>query len=93
MAKRHHPLAVGEYVFDCNLQKWGKIVELNKLNATLSFKDKKWKSTRGYLYQIAKGIRCNRTNTEVCYEHQISGYPYYCPALDENLYGIETHKG
>lgn len=44
------------------------------------------------LYQVAWGVKDNRTGNVVCYEHQEfeDAYPYYSPYLEENLYEFET---
>ena len=44
------------------------------------------------LYQVAWGVKDNRTENIVCYEHQEfeDNYPYYSPYLEENLYNFEV---
>jgi hypothetical protein len=37
-----------------------------------------------------KPIYCARCGTQVHEEHEVEGYPYYCPEHDENLYTFET---
>lgn len=44
------------------------------------------------LYQIAWGIKDNRTENIVCYEHNIEEYPYFSPYLNENLYNFEVEE-
>lgn len=46
------------------------------------------------VYEFCKDRVDSRNGYPVCYEHiQMEGdYPYYCPVLDENLYGFETDK-
>ena len=37
-----------------------------------------------------KPVYCARCGTRVHEEHEVEGYPYYCPEHDENLYTFET---
>lgn len=46
------------------------------------------------LYQVAWGIKDNRTDNIVCYEHMMfeDAYPYYSPYLNENLFNFEVNE-
>lgn len=42
---------------------------------------------------LVKKRRCNRCGSIVLKEPNVEEYPYQCMFCDENLFGIETHKG
>lgn len=67
--------------------------EWNKTNLDTADEDmpETWTEKEEFLYQFVPGLRDNRYGYEVCYEHvdEIK-YPYFCPALNENLFTLET---
>lgn len=89
--KRHHPLVLGERVFDTDNMKWGVITKLNEDKSVLELNGEKWTADTESLYQVADGIKDTRLDDDVCWEHQLEQYPFYSPALDENLYIWETY--
>lgn len=92
--KRHHPLFVGEKVYDCENALWVRIKELKGIYAVVApcGKRKAYQITRGCLYQIAKGFHTCVGSHQLCYEHLLSQYPFYCPEFDENFFYIEAEK-
>jgi len=58
-------------------------------------KDLRWEcNDLNTLYQVAWGIKDNRTENIVCYEHieMEDEYPYYSPYLNENLFNFEVFE-
>lgn len=106
MYKRDHALEVGEIVFDNENRLWGRIIRLNHKNAVIGQRDlinrnkiemdceaeqdaEEWVVSRANLYQEVEGAT-DKNGNSVCYEHQISEYPFYSPSLDENLMAFEV---
>lgn len=104
---RHHPLYVGEKVFDNNEQLICEVVEINGKKVKVSREkfveeNKKmfgidceedamaWETDDDAVYQFADGVIDAREGNPVCYEHTSSGYPFYSPYLNENLYAFEV---
>ena len=64
-------------MFDCEAEKEPGIWETEDLNA---------------LYQVAWGIKDDRTGNLVCYEHTDECWDYYSPYLEENLDESEIYE-
>lgn len=65
-------------MFDCEITENDLVWTTDDLNA---------------LYQVAWGVKDNRWDCLVCFEHTETrdNYPYYSPYFDENLFSIETY--
>ena len=99
--KHNHPFAIGECVWDDENKEWARVVNVsNEFPYRLSDQilleapdgdGMTWLTNVMSVYQIAEGLRTGNTGDIVCYEHNETedGYPYYCPALEENLFSIE----
>ena len=93
--KHCHKFTDGERVWDDNRHEWASVswagddcLVLKNGNGEL------WKAEYQDVYQIAEGLRTVNTGDLVCYEHNDTedGYPYYCPALEENFFSFEVEK-
>lgn len=74
--------------FDCNNENTYMFDEENENDAFA------WETDDlNALYQIAWGVKDNRWDCPVLFEHTDTrdNYPYYSPYFDENLFSIETH--
>ena len=81
--KHNHPFTIGEKVWDDNTCQW----------ATVSmFGGSEDEGSNFLVLKNDRGeLRRSRSGDIVCYEHKETedGYPYYCPELQENMFGIE----
>ena len=93
--KHCHNFTIGERVWDDLQHKWGFVCWYGDETLILKGDDGKlWKAEHQDVYQIAEGLRTVNTGDLVCYEHNDTedGYPYYCPALEENFFSFEVEK-
>ena len=102
--KHNHPFFIGERVWDDDNKEWAKVVRVGGelldeggyliLLESPDGKGMTWLTDTDSVYQIAEGVRTANTGDIVCYEHNDTedGYPYYCPALEENFFSIEVVK-
>ena len=97
MRKHNHPFTISERVWDDNRCEWATVSMLSadEDNNFLVLKNDNgelWEALYEDVYQIAEGIRTANTGDIVCYEHNDleDGYPYYCPALQENFFSVEV---
>lgn len=92
--EHNHPFIIGEKVWDNNTLEWAFIRCLSQDGSFVVLKNDKGKLWEAYpedVYQIAEGLRTAASGDIVCYEHNETrdGYTYFCPALNENFFGIE----
>ena len=103
---RHHPLYVGEKVFDNNEQLICEIVEINGKKVKVS--QEKYIEENKKMFNLDREDDAmeweadddaiyqfadgvtDREGNPVCYEHTSSDYPFYSPYLYENLYAFEV---
>jgi hypothetical protein len=93
--KHNHPFFIGERVWDDNRHEWAYVSWAGDNCLVLKGDDGElWKAEYEDVYQIAEGFRTANTGDLVCYEHNDTedGYPYYCPALEENFFSFEVEK-
>ena len=103
--KHNHPFFIGERVWDDENKEWAKVV--NTIGNEFPYQPSDqilleapdgggmtWLTNVMSIYQIAEGLRTGNTGDIVCYEHNETedGYPYYCPALEENFFSFEVEK-
>lgn len=98
--KHNHPFFIGERVWDDNRHEWatvsmfgcGSKEEGTNFLVLKNDNGELWEALYEDVYQIAEGLRTGNTGDIVCYEHNETedGYPYYCPALEENFFSIEV---
>ena len=86
---RHHPLYVGEKVFDNNEQLICEIVEINGKKVKVS-QEKYIEENKKMFNLDREDVTDAREGNPVCYEHTSSDYPFYSPYLYENLYAFEV---
>lgn len=93
-------LTVGERVFDHKNGKWGVILQFenrekkvvsNEENVDLSviLADENGEDWETRLESCYKCVPLTFMGHEVCAEHIIEDYPYFCPDLEENCYESE----
>ena len=99
--KHNHPFFIGERVWDDNRHEWATVSmfggskdEGSNFLVLKNGNGELWEALYDDVYQIAEGLRTVNTGDIVCYEHNDTedGYPYYCPALEENFFSIEVGK-
>ena len=99
--KHNHPFAIGERVWDDNRHEWAIVFmfgvgeeEGSNFLVLKNDRGELWEALYEDVYQIAPGLRTACSGDIVCYEHNDTedGYPYYCPALEENFFSIEVVK-
>lgn len=98
MKKHNHPFTIGERVWDDNRSEWATVSMFKGVEnrgGCLILKNDNgeiWEAEYHSVYQIAPGLRTACSGDIVCYEHNETEdeYPYYCPALQENFFGIEV---
>lgn len=93
--KHCHKFTDGERVWDNDRHEWASVSWAGDDLLVLKGDDGElWKAEYGDVYQIAEGLRTVNTGDLVCYEHNDTedGYPYYCPALEENFFSFEVEK-
>ena len=102
--KHNHPFFIGERVWDDDNKEWANVVrvggELPEEGGDLILleapdgRGMTWLTNTASVYQIAPGLRTVNSGDIVCYEHNDTrdGYPYYCPALEENFFSFEVDK-
>ena len=93
--KHCHKFTDGERVWDDNRHEWASVSWAGDNYLVLKGDDGElWKAEHQDVYQIAEGLRTVNTGDLVCYEHNDTedGYPYYCPALEENFFSFEVEK-
>ena len=93
--KHCHKFTDGERVWDDNRHEWASVSWAGDNYLVLKGDDGElWKAEYEDVYQIAEGLRTVNTGDLVCYEHNDTedGYPYYCPALEENFFSFEVEK-
>ena len=93
--KHCHKFTDGERVWDDNRHEWASVSWAGDNYLVLKGDDGElWKAEYEDAYQIAEGLRTVNTGDLVCYEHNDTedGYPYYCPALEENFFSFEVEK-
>lgn len=72
---------------------WCEMENKMMFDEEIEEKDLRWEcDDLNVLYQVAWGIKDNRTENIVCYEHidMEDEYPYYSPYLNENLFNFEV---
>lgn len=93
-------LTVGERVFDHENGKWGVILQFenrekkvisNEENVDFNviLADENGKDWETHLESCYKCVPLTFMGHEVCAEHIIEDYPYFCPDLEENCYESE----
>ena len=103
---RHHPLYVGEKVFDNNEQLICEIVEINGKKVKVSQEKYIEENKKMFDFDCEDDAMewetdddaiyqfadgvTDREGNPVCYEHTSSDYPFYSPYLYENLYAFEV---
>ncbi len=95
---RHHPLAIGELVWDDARCEWATISMFGDESVGNHFVVLKndngeiWETDYENVYQIAPGVYTRYSGDIICYEHNETEdeYPYYCPALQENFFSFEV---
>ena len=99
--KHNHPFFIGERVWDDNRHEWATVSmfggsedEGSNFLVLKNDNGELWEALYDDVYQIAEGLRTVNTGDLVCYEHNDTedGYPYYCPALEENFFSFEVEK-
>lgn len=102
--KHNHPFFIGERVWDDDNKEWAKVVrvggELPEEGGDLILleapdgRGMSWLTDTASVYQIAPGLRTACSGDIVCYEHLNTpdGYPYYCPAREENFFFFEVEE-
>ena len=96
--KHNHPFYIGEKVWDDNRTEWafvsmfgGSKDEGSNFLVLENDNGELWEALYDDVYQIAPEFRTACSGDIVCYEHRetMDDYPYYCPELQENMFGIE----
>ena len=96
--KHNHPFTIGERVWDDNKCEWATVSmfggsedEGSNFLVLKNDNGELWESLYADVYQIAPGLRTACSGDVVCYEHNETRdeYTYYCPELQENMFGIE----
>ena len=103
---RHHPLYVGEKVFDDTEQLICEVIEINGKKVKVS--QEKYIEENKKMFDLGREDDAmeweadddaiyqfadgvtDREGNPVCYEHTSSDYPFYSPYLYENLYAFEV---
>lgn len=103
---RHHPLYVGEKVFDDTEQLICEVIEINGKKVKVS--QEKYIEENKKMFDLDPEDDVmewetdddviyqfadgvtDREGNPVCYEHTSSDYPFYSPYLNENLYTFEV---
>ena len=103
---RHHPLYVGEKVFDDTEQLICEVIEINGEKVKVS--QEKYIEENKKMFDLGREDDAmeweadddaiyqfadgvtDREGNPVCYEHTSSDYPFYSPYLYENLYAFEV---
>ena len=103
---RHHPLYVGEKVFDDTEQLICEVIEINGKKVKVS--QEKYIEENKKMFDLDREDDAmeweadddaiyqfadgvtDREGNPVCYEHTSSDYPFYSPYLYENLYAFEV---
>jgi len=96
--KHNHPFFIGERVWDDYRHEWATVSMFKGIEneaGCLVLKNDNgelWEADYQNAYQIAEGLRSACSGDLVCYEHNDTedGYPYYCPAIRENIFTAET---
>ena len=95
--KHNHPFAIGERVWDDDRHEWAIVFmfgvgeeEGSNFLVLKNDRGELWEALYEDVYQIVPGRRACSGDI-VCYEHKETedGYPYYCPELQENMFGFE----
>lgn len=62
------------------------------MNTDESSEPEEWTANMEQVYEFVPDLVDKRNGLDICYERFILEYPYFCPALNENLYSFEITK-